>query len=102
MTINVRPFFYLDIAQEAAWLAEHANEQIASRWAEALWTTISNIEKFPLLGRLRPDLPFPGVRTWRVCGFEKWLVFYGVRETTLVIYRVRHGSMNLMKLDIGS
>lgn len=102
MTTNVRPRFYLDIAEVIVWLTEHTDAQIATRWAEALWTTVSQIEKFPLLGRLRADLPFSAVRTWRVGGFEKWLIFYGVRGTTLVLYRVRHGATNLMKIDINS
>lgn len=102
MTINVRPQFYLDVAEEVAYLAEHAGAEIAVRWAESVWATVTELKKFPHLGRLRPDLPFPSVRSWRVSGFGRWLIFYGVREATLVFYRVRHSAINLLKLDLNS
>jgi plasmid stabilization system protein ParE len=102
MKLNVRPQFYLDVAEEVAYLAEHAGEDIAVHWAEAVWATVSELKKFPELGRLRPDLPFPSVRSCRVTGFARWLIFYGVREQTIVFYRVRHGAMNFLKLDFNS
>jgi plasmid stabilization system protein ParE len=40
----------------------------------------------------------PGLRSWRVNGFEKWLVFYLTGETEVDIIRVRHGMMNLPEI----
>ena len=102
MTLNVRPLFYLDLAEEVAYLAEQAGAEVALRWAEAVWATVAELEDFPLVGRSRTDLPFSGVRSWRVKDFSRWLIFYGVRETTLILYRVRHGAVNLLKLDYNS
>jgi plasmid stabilization system protein ParE len=53
------------------------------------------------LGRLRADLKPPGLRSWRVDGFEKWLVFYLTGETAVEIIRVRHGMMNLPEIFAG-
>jgi plasmid stabilization system protein ParE len=37
-------------------------------------------------------------RSWRVNGFEKWLVFYLTGEKEVEIIRVRHGMMNLPEI----
>lgn len=102
MTRNVRPLFYLDVSDEVAFLAEQAGAEIAGRWADAVWQTIEQLEAFPEMGRERTDLPFPGVRSWRVSHFPRWLIFYGIRENTLIFYRVRHGAMNLLAIDFNS
>jgi plasmid stabilization system protein ParE len=46
---------------------------------------------------VRHDLRPPGLRSWRVDGFENWLVFY-VIKTEIEIVRVRHGMMDLPKI----
>ncbi len=102
MIHNVRPQFYFDLADEVSYLAEKAGPEIAGRWADAVWQTIEELEAFPEKGRERADLPLPGVRSWRVNHFSRWLIFYGVRENTLVLYRVRHGAMNLLAIDFNS
>ncbi len=43
-------------------------------------------------------MPHKGIRSWRVNDFERWLIFYGVRDDILVLYRVVSGTMNLPKL----
>jgi toxin ParE1/3/4 len=96
----VRPRFYLDVTEEVTSLAEKAGATVATRWADAVWDTFGELDAFPMLGRERTDLPFAGVRSWRVKGFPRWLIFYGVREDTIVFYRVRHGAMNLVTLDL--
>lgn len=94
----VRPQFLDDLTREELYLLEHAGVEIADRWHEALWDTIEFLDAQPLTGRARPDLKFPGVRSWRVNGFERWLIFYGVRDNDLVLYRVVSGTMNLYAL----
>ncbi len=102
MTANVRPKFYQDIAEEVAYLAEKAGADIAQSWAEAVWATVQTLLTHPGLGRERKDLPFTAVRSWRVNDFTRWLVFYAERTAELVFYRVRHGAMNLIRLDYNS
>ncbi len=102
MKLNVRPLFYSDVEEGVAYLAEAAGTEIAQRWAEAVWSTIDELKRHPLFGRERRDLPFPGVRSWRVMDFARWLIFYGVKPESIVFYRVKHGAVNLVKLDFNS
>jgi plasmid stabilization system protein ParE len=102
MTANVRPKFYEDVAEKVAYLAAKAGDIIALAWAESGWLMVQELLQHPGLGRERKDLPFSAVRSWRVNGFTRWLIFYGERVTELVFYRVRHGAMNLIRLDYNS
>ena len=102
MKSNVRPLFYQDVADEVAYLAEQAGAVIALRWADSVWATVAELEALPFLGRARQDIHYPGIRSWRVRGFGRWIVFYGVREETLIFYRVRHGATDLVPLDYES
>ncbi len=98
MKANVRPAFYLDLEREHSWLLEHVGPELADRWHEAVWKTIQRLGINPRLGRLRKDLEFEGVRSWRVTGFHRWLIFYGVRDDVIVLYRVVGGQMDLTSL----
>jgi plasmid stabilization system protein ParE len=95
MKIRIRPAFYHDMEREELWLLEHAGSEIADRWHDNLWHTLAFLQKHPLIGRARKDLRFSGIRSWRVSEFDRWVVFYGVRDDVLVIYRVVSGTMNL-------
>jgi toxin ParE1/3/4 len=95
-----RPRFLLDLAEEFSWLNEKAGPDAAEAWYEALENTIRELEKHPHLGRERKDLSPKGVRSWRVSGFSRWLVFYGVEDENVVLYRVRQGMMNLTVLKM--
>jgi plasmid stabilization system protein ParE len=98
MKRHVRPAFYLDIAHEELWLLEHAGAEVADRWHESLWETIGFLEQHPFIGRKRRDLKHKEVRSWRVKDFERWLIFYDVRDDVLVLYRVVSGTMDLFAL----
>jgi plasmid stabilization system protein ParE len=99
MRRHVRPAFYLDVAQQELWLLEHAGAEIADRWHEALWKTIEFLQRHPLIGRERRDLKHTGIRSWRIKDFGRWLIFYGVRDDILVLYRVASGTMDLAELS---
>jgi plasmid stabilization system protein ParE len=100
MKLHVRPAFYEDVTREEFWLLEHAGTEIADRWHEKLLRTLAFLQKNPLVGRIRKDLKFSGIRSWRVSEFDRWIIFYGVRDKTLVIYRVVSGTMNLPALQM--
>jgi plasmid stabilization system protein ParE len=98
-----RPQFLLDLAEELTWLNKKAGAEVAERWYEALFATIQFLEKNPSVGRARNDLSPKGIRSWRVRGFPRWLIFYGVtQESNIVFYRVRSATMNLVVLKIKS
>jgi plasmid stabilization system protein ParE len=98
MKRRVRPAFYLDITSQELWLLEHAGADVAERWHEALWSTLAFLETHPLVGRERRDLSHDGIRSWRIKDFERWLIFYAVRDDAIVFYRVASGTMDLFNL----
>ena len=98
-----RPQFLLDLAEELTWLKDKAGVDVAGRWYEGLQKTIRFIGKNPYVGRERQDLTPAGIRSWRVQGFPRWLIFYGVKDgRTVVFYRVRSGTMNLVVIRMDS
>ena len=103
MRVYRRPRFLLDLAEELTWLNEKAGPDVAQAWYEALKETISQLRRHPFLGRERKDLSARGIRSWRISGFPRWLLFYGIdADGHLVLYRVRQGSMNLVVLKMES
>ena len=103
MSASKRPRFLLDMAEELTWLKDKAGADVAERWYEALVGTVEFIEKNPLVGRERKDLSPAGIRSWRVRGFPRWLIFYAVTpQEEIVLYRVRSGTMNLVVLKMES
>ena len=97
-----RPKFLLDLAEELNWLNERAGPEVAERWYEAVCSTIEQLKKNPGLGRQRRDLKPHGIRSWRIKGFARWLLFYLERPDALVFLRIRQGTMNLVVLDVTS
>ena len=97
MTLHTRPGFYQDIAREQLWLLERAGPEPAEAWRLSVLATIEFLQTHPLVGRDRKDLKHPGVRSWRVNRFRRWLIFYGVRDDVLILHRVIYGTMDLPK-----
>ncbi len=97
-----RPQFLLDVAEELDWLNQKASPEVANKWYEAVWVTIEQLRRHPGLGRQRRDLNPEGIRSWRVKGFARWLLFYIDRPEALVLLRVRQGTMNLVIMDMDS
>jgi len=98
MKARVRPSFYLDIAAQELWLLEHAGSEITDRWHEELWNSIEFLERHPLIGRERLDLKRKGIRSWRIQGFERWLIFYTVETDAIILCRVVSGMLDLRLL----
>ena len=102
MKVLVRPLFYADIAEEVYWLLEKAGPEVAEHWHESVWQTVELLKTSPSIGGKRADSRYPGVRSWRIEHFTRWLIFYGLREDALVLYRVRSATMNLAVLKLVS
>jgi len=100
MNLVIRPQFYLDVEEEVYWLLTNADASVAQHWHSAVWETIELLKTHPLVGRERKDLKQPGVRSWRVNRFARWLIFYEAQDETLLIYRVRSGFMDLMQIKM--
>jgi hypothetical protein len=78
VSVYKRPRFLLDLAEELISLKDHAGAEVAEQWYDALIETLQFIEKNPHVGRERKDLKPAGIRSWRMRGFPRWRVFYGV------------------------
>ena len=98
-----RPRFLLDLAEELTWLRVKAGNEVAHRWYDAFLATVRFIECNPSIGRERNDLDPAGIRSWRVRGFSRWLIFYRITpKNEVVFYRVRSGTMNLVVMKMES
>jgi plasmid stabilization system protein ParE len=102
MNLFTRPLFYLDVAEEIEKLAKRAGANTAHRWDAGVQRTIKDLLAQPYLGRERKDLTPPTIRSWRVRGFPRWLIFYRVEDPKLVLLRVRYGAMDLPALEMES
>jgi plasmid stabilization system protein ParE len=102
MRVLRRPRFLLDLAEELTMLNERAGAHVAEAWYASLKETIHQLQLHPYLGRERKDLLVPGIRSWRLSRFPRWLIFYEVTETSLILYRIRQGTMDLAVLRMKS
>ena len=99
MRLHARPQFYRDVAREQLRLLGKAGPEIAEAWRIELKATIEFLLAWPLVGRERKDLKHPGIRTWRISRFGRWIIFYGVREDILTLHRVIYGTMDLTRQE---
>jgi toxin ParE1/3/4 len=80
------------------YIHEH-NPDAALRFLAAIDHTIEGLALLPLKGRLRK---FRGrglgqIRSWRVDGFESYLIFYRFNRARLEVLRIKHGAMDFPK-----
>jgi toxin ParE1/3/4 len=92
------PLTYLPIAQEDLlsiydWIAQDSPQR-ALKFVDKLDERIGLLELNPKLGR-EPRHPKLHEYGYRVLIIESYLVFYVIREKTIEIHRVIHGSRNL-------
>jgi len=71
------------------------NPAAAELFLEAAYNTFEFLAQNPGLGRARGDLGFPEVRSWRISGFRRYLVFYRELPDRIQIWRVLHGARDL-------
>ena len=95
MNYTVRSRAWRDLEETMTYLRDEAGDENAIRFWEQAQATFAALTRQPFLGRPRPDLKPEGLRSWRVNGFENWLIFYRVAAAEIEIVRVRHGMMDL-------
>jgi toxin ParE1/3/4 len=71
------------------------NPNAARAFLETAYDTFEFLAQNPGLGRTRRDLGFPDVRSWRMPGFRRYLIFYRQLSDRIQIWRVLHGSRDL-------
>jgi plasmid stabilization system protein ParE len=83
-------------------LNERAGAHVAEAWYASFKETIRQLQLHPYLGRERKDHLVPGIRSWRLSRFPRWLIFYEVSESSLILYRIRQSTMDLAVLRMKS
>ncbi len=81
--------------QAAARHIRRDNPQAARSFLEAAYDSFEFLALNPGLGRTRNDLGFPEIRSWRVAGFRRYLIFYRELPDRVQIWRVLHGARDL-------
>jgi plasmid stabilization system protein ParE len=100
MNLVFSSLFEQDFAQLVARFATEASPDIALKFEEKTYQLVRLLLKHPELGRVRKDLSPLGIRSFRVEGFNRYLVFYLLRGQDLVLLRLRDGGMDLHTLFI--
>ncbi len=76
------------------------NPEAATRVVEAAYSTFESLATTPGLGAPRrfrnPRLR--GIRSWRVAGFDKYLIFYRCVTGGVQVLRVYHGARDIEAL----
>ena len=72
------------------------NPEAALRFLQAVDGTVEKLALQPLKGRLRRfrGRDLKNIHSWRVDGFENYLIFYRFTGSRLEILRLKHGAMD--------
>lgn len=87
-------FVFCDL-QTAARFIRRDNPQAARAFLEAAYNSFEFLARNPGVGRTRGDLGFPEIRSWRIAGFRRYLIFYRELPDRVQIWRVLHGARDL-------
>jgi len=87
-------FIFCDL-RTAAQFIQKDNPDAARRFIAAAYDTFDFLALNPELGRQRADLGFPEIRSWRIAGFSRYLIFYRELPDRIQIWRVLHGARDL-------
>jgi toxin ParE1/3/4 len=91
--VILRPRVPEDLAAIIQYLGERS-VQAAIRFASAVPATLEDVVRFPGAGSLRRlDHPqLQNVRTWRIRGFKRYLIFYRPIELGIEVLAIIHGA----------
>lgn len=95
MEILVRHDAELDALGYFQYLHER-DPDVARRFLKAIDHTVEGLAHQPMKGRLRRfrGRDLKNIRSWRVDGFENYLIFYRATEERLEVLRIKHGAMD--------
>lgn len=94
MKLVVRPESDSDVAGQWHYIAER-NLLAADRYLSAVSRTYEAIRQQPGTGNPESFRRQKGIRSWRVDGFPRYLVFYREFPDHVEVLRVLHGMRNL-------
>ncbi|NOT00409.1 MAG: type II toxin-antitoxin system RelE/ParE family toxin [Phycisphaerales bacterium] len=92
----IRPAAQDDLDDAGAYIAKDS-PATAKRFLVAAERAFQQLSDTPGLGRVRKlrHSRLAGVRSWRIQGFENWLIFYRPVDSSLEVIRVLHGARDL-------
>jgi toxin ParE1/3/4 len=94
MTLLKRPAFFRDLAACADYIARD-NLEAARRLFVAAEETCDKLAKQPGIGHQEGFRRQLGIRSWRVDGFDNYLIFYRVKGDSVEVLRLLHAKRNL-------
>jgi plasmid stabilization system protein ParE len=74
--------------------------EAATRVIEGAFETFKTLSASPGIGRLRRfrNRKLHGIRSWRITGFENYLIFYRVTDDGIQVHHVYHGARDIEAL----
>ena len=95
LEILVRHAAETDAFGYAQYIREN-NPEAALRFLNAIDETVEKLALHPMKGRVRKfrGADLKNIRSWRVDGFENYLIFYRLAGLRLEILRIKHGTMS--------
>lgn len=96
MKLKVRKAAVEDIQRICDFISSE-NPEAATRFIDAVDEEFSLLSAHPFLGRQR-HFKIKGIRSWRVRGFEKYVIFYEVGAKALEVLRVLHGARDIRSI----
>lgn len=97
--IVIRPAALRDVEQIASYIGKRSS-QSAVRLVDAFESTLQTLLDQPGMGRPRASAnpAAAGLRSWRIRGFKRYLIFYRKIENGLEVFRVLHGARDIGRI----
>lgn len=90
-------YVFCDPQEGYRYLRKH-DRDMAEAFLEAAYDTFEFLAANPGVGRPRPEFGHEGLRSWRVDGFRRYLVFYRELPGKIQVWRVLHGTRDLPRI----
>jgi toxin ParE1/3/4 len=94
MTLLKRPAFFRDVDRCAAYIARD-NPDAARRLMASAESTCEALASQPGMGHEEGFCKRAAIRSWRVEGFENYLIFYRINPDSVEILRLLHAARDL-------
>jgi toxin ParE1/3/4 len=94
LPVEESEFIFCDVQDIVRYLRRRS-PTAANRFVVEFKATLDVLVTMPGVGRPRPEFGIAGLRSWRVGGFRKHLLFYEDLPDRIRVLRVLHGSRDL-------
>ena len=95
MKTTFSPVFDNDFAEIITRFAREVSPALFIRFENRIVGTLELIARPPEIGHSYKDFQQPAVRSFRVTGFESYLIFCQLRKNEVFFIRLLHGAMDL-------